>query len=110
MGVNVNQTEFLGEYRIAPTSLSLDLGREIDIDSLEKAIEDSLYECLYLNPREKTHYLEFYRSHDYLKGREAKSSLTGEKGVILGVDEDYRLLLKTSKGILSLESGEVDLH
>ena len=110
MGMNVNQTSFVGEYRIPPTSIAMELKKEIDLDSLEEVLEESLYGSLYKGEIKKDSYLSYYKEHDFLKGRKGIAKAIGKEGVIIGVDEDYRLLLQTEKGVLSLVSGEVDIH
>ena len=110
MGINVNETSFLGEYRIRPTSLALELGREIDIDELEANIEDSIYEALYMGEIDKAAYLAYYSSHDYLRGKIGIAKALKKEGTIIGVDEEYNLLLQTDEGVIHLSSGEVDIH
>ena len=104
IGINVNQKEFLGEYRIPPTSLSLEVGKDIDIDALYQALTDALIEPIQFD--ENHHYFD---DHDYLKNKMIEYLKDDEirSGIVIGVDEEFRLLIQNKDVIEAVTSGEI---
>ena len=110
MGINVNQHSFQGDYRVTPTSLSLECGKSLDIDLLESKIEDTLYDVLEGHPLPLQDCLDYYKKHDFLLGKKGFATALGKEGVVAGVDEEFRLLLDVEGEIHHLLSGEIDFH
>lgn len=107
MGINLNQMDFVGDFRIAPTSVALEKGVMIPHDQFRARFYDSLANSLQNPAFSKNEFIAYYSSHDYLKGH--RIELLGKQGLVLGVDEDFGLLVQTKEGILSLISGEAHL-
>lgn len=107
MGINLNQTIFAGDFRIVPTSVALEKGAPIPHDQFRARFYDSLTNSLQNPFFSKNEFIAYYSSHDYIKGH--RIELLGKEGIVLGVDEDFGLLVQTEEGILSLISGEAHL-
>ncbi|MBO4540786.1 MAG: biotin--[acetyl-CoA-carboxylase] ligase [Bacilli bacterium] len=106
IGINVNQTAFSEEYRIPPTSLSLALGKKIDLPSFRESLFDSLEEGIRRLPDAFGEHLSYFSAHDYLFGK--KVSLEGKGHYqAIGVDPDFNLLLKEGERIFKNASGEI---
>ena len=103
-GINVNQQDFPGAYAHAPTSLSLELGKVVDVMELKKMLCEDFDAALHADV-DKSQYLSYFRSHDYLLGK--KIELMGQVGIASSVNEDFALLLQNEQGTFALSSGEV---
>ncbi len=108
IGINLNQESFPSSLGQA-TSLYLETGKKLEpgkivrqvLESLEPRLEDPLPS------------LSYFKSHDYLFGKEISLNYYGEnlKGKARGIDERGRLLLETEKGAIErVSSGEASLH
>lgn len=106
IGINVNQNDFQGEYRVSPTSLSLELRRSVDLSSFREEMFSSLEEEL-RRCNEKESFLSYYKEHDYLLGKQVR--YRGEEWVVQGVDDNFALLLGNGKKTISVISGEISL-
>ena len=106
IGLNVNQTEFEGDYLIEPTSIAKELERKIDLSEIKNKIYDSL-----LNDLNKDYY-EQIKEYDYLKDKTAIAEINGESKSIrvIGIDEDYSLKIITDEKETNILSGEISFH
>ncbi|MDY6392189.1 MAG: biotin--[acetyl-CoA-carboxylase] ligase [Bacilli bacterium] len=103
-GINVNQQDFPLIYAHAPTSLSLELGKVVDVMELKKMLCEDFDAALHADI-DKSQYLSYFRSHDYLLGK--KIELMGQVGIASSVNDDFALLLQNEQGTFALSSGEV---
>ena len=108
IGINVNQTSFDGDYRLPPTSIALEMGRKTDIGAFYGVLREELRSLIFggLKPAES---LEYYRSHDALSGKKAKTHIDGalKEVDVLGIDEEYRLLVEIEGKAATISSGEL---
>ena len=108
IGINANQKDFPSGYGQVPTSICLQIGREIDIQELKQALYDELMKVL---KESDESLLSTYASMDFLKGKRI-SFLWNDLprvGVARGVNEDFFLLVETGYTLMPLSSGEVSL-
>ena len=108
IGVNVNQTTFDGQYRRTPTSIALEKGSKIDVEAFYACLREELR--LLLSSRlEGAKLLSYLHAHDALKGKSTETVIDGamREVVVLGYDEEYRLLVDYRGRALALSSGEV---
>ena len=106
IGINVNQREF-SSCRVAPTSLSLVLGKTLDLGGFEAKIVAKLRYFLEVDELDPDFFLTYYRNHDYLYGKPISKG--GETYIASGVDDHFRLLGENSRGeTFAFVSGEVD--
>ncbi|MCR5506017.1 MAG: biotin--[acetyl-CoA-carboxylase] ligase [Bacilli bacterium] len=111
IGINVNQEEFKGDYRITPTSLYLQKGEKIDINDFKKEVFDNLIDNVINTNENKALFKEYFSKHNYLKDKEIKYIVSGieKSGKVVDVDEDFHLLVEKEGETISLNSGEVNL-
>ena len=110
IGLNVNQTSFPGEYRHEPSSLALEAGHPFDLEDLYSRLQKAIVAEL-SKPSIGDEPFAYYQTHSYLEGRTVNFEYEGQnkQGQVVGVDDEYRLLVDTAKGQLSL-TGEVSLE
>ena len=111
VGLNVNQKLFDGEYRKEPTSLSLEIGKDVRIENLKESIYQTLIDNLGNAEIRKETYLNYYRSHNYLLGKRVSyvQNNVSSLGIIKGVDESFNIIIETRTKQLHISSGEIDL-
>ena len=111
IGINVNQKEFLGDYKKEPISLCKILNEEVDIDKLRNKIYKNIEHNFNLIKENHDFYKEITKL-DYLKNKEAYAEIDNKtKSIrVLGINKDYSLKVKDDKKILNLNSGEITFH
>jgi len=109
IGLNVNQIDFIGEYRTTPTSIKKELGKNINIGS----IKDEIYSLLInnLNNLETSFngYLNYFNNHNYLNNKEVSFIKDNMKlvGKVIGIDENYNLIIESNNQKYRISSGEI---
>ena len=109
VGLNVNQKEFPEGLRRPATSLSLLLGRDIDIDDLKNRLFSSIvnnYSSL------KTEdYLDYFRKHNYLQNKRVRVLINNEVfiGEVVGIDDSFCLQVLARDMLLHIDSGEIEI-
>lgn len=111
IGLNVNQREFVGEYKRTPTSLYQITYQTQDM----KIIKDKIFNQLYNDFMKVKEGYDFYndiKEYDYLKDREVYAEINNEVKQIkvLGIDSDYSLKVKQDNKTCNLSSGEITFH
>lgn len=111
IGLNVNQREFVGEYKRTPTSLYQITNQTQDM----KIIKDKIFNQLYNDFMKVKEAYDFYndiKEYDYLKDREVYAEINNEVKQIkvLGIDSDYSLKVLKDNKTYNLSSGEVTFH
>ena len=111
IGINVNQEEFIGDYKREPTSLYRILNRKVDIDKLKIKVYENIEHNFNLVKKEYDFYDEISKL-DYLKNKDVFADINNEvKHIkVLGINKDYSLKVKTDNKILNLETGEISFH
>lgn len=107
VGINLNNREFPSGLENA-TSLYLYSKRPVDKGSFVKEVLEEL------EPRlsRPAPSLDYFSSHDYLRGKEIRLDYYGEnlEGIARGIDRQGRLLLESNGAIKAVSSGEASLH
>lgn len=111
IGINVNQKEFLGDYKRQPISLYRILNKEVDINSLKEKVYTRIEHNFNLVKDNYDFYNQIIKL-DYLKNKEVCAEINNEITDIkvLGINRDYSLRVKKDNEILNLESGEITFH
>ena len=110
VGLNVNQSQFNGDYLQTPTSIILEKGQEENIEVLKKRIYKKLIENIE-NIGKKDFY-NFIKNYDYLKDKKVYASINNEKKevTVIGIDKDYSLSIKNKSEVIKLNSDEISFH
>ena len=111
IGINVNQKEFVGDYKREPTSLYRILNRKVDIDKLKIKVYENIEHNFNLVKNNHDFYNEISKL-DYLKNKDVFADINNEvKHIkVLGINKDYSLKVRTDNKILNLETGEISFH
>lgn len=111
IGLNVNQRTFEGEYVHSPTSIALELNKEIDIVKLKNEIFTQLEQNIN-SLKLKDVFYDSIVNYDYLKNKEVYAIIQNEKKLIkvIGINDDYSLKIKYDNKIEDIESGEISFH
>lgn len=103
IGLNVNSSDFKGDFRICPTSLQEVMKKPLEIDLLKKHAYESLIDQL-----DNNDYLEFVRKHNYLKGKTVYSNVG--KITVKDIDDNNNLVAEKDNQIIHLNTGEISFH
>ncbi len=111
IGINVNQKVFEGEYLHRPTSLSIELNKDIGLDEFKLKV----YTMLENNLNELINGKDFYeavKKADYLRDKEVYAVIDNLKRRIrvIGINEDYSLKIEYDNITRDIESGEITFH
>ena len=111
VGINVNQKEFVGEYRKEPTSLLLETGTEININYLKESVYQQMVSNLTEYTSNKEKFLEYFKNHNYLLNKNVSFVYNKQKfnGIVNGVDESFNIVIKNNGKEYHISSGEIEL-
>lgn len=111
IGLNVNQREFVGEYKRKPTSLYQITNRIYDMSKLKQSIFNQLYSD-FMMAKDGYDFYNDIKEYDYLKDRKVYAEINNEVQQIkvLGIDFDYSLKVLKDNEIYNLSSGEITFH
>ena len=111
IGINVNQKEFIGDYKRQPISLYRILNKEVDINSLKEKVYTRIEHNFNL-VKDNYDFYDLITKLDYLKDKEVCAEIDNKISDIkvLGINKDYSLKVQTDNDILDLESGEITFH
>lgn len=106
-GLNLNQKQFLGDYRVKPTSVANELGGELDKDIVIDELIKRLTAFIANMSGNREKLKQFITSHNYLLNKHVK--VNNIEGIVVGIDENNCVLLQTNEGIEQINSGEIDI-
>ena len=111
VGINVNQKEFVGEYRKEPTSLLLETGAEINIDQLKESVYQQMVSNLTEYTSNKEKFLGYFKNHNYLLNKNVSFVCNKQifNGIVNGVDESFNIVIKNNGKEHHISSGEIEL-
>lgn len=110
VGININQKDFLGDYRTTPTSYLLETAKKLDINVLKKYLYELISSELDKLKNGSSAYYDYVSNHDYLKNK-TRSVVLEEKEQMVNVikiDTDNSLVVEKDNKIYHLVSGEVN--
>ena len=107
IGLNVNQDEFVGEYRTTPTSLKIELGKFINLDTFK----ENLYSSLISSLTKQELDFDYFDKHNFLNGKMVKFIENSKEftGKIVGIDNFYNLIIEVENKKHIISSGEIDV-
>lgn len=111
IGLNVNQREFVGEYKRTPTSLYKITNRIYDMSKLKQSIFNQLYSD-FMMVKDGYDFYDDIKEYDYLKDRKVYAEINNEVQQIkvVGIDFDYSLKVLKDNETYNLSSGEITFH
>ncbi len=111
IGLNVNQKDFVGEYKRTPTSLYQITNQTQDMKLLKDKVFNQIY-CDFMKVKEGYDFYNDIKEYDYLKDREVYAEINNEVKQIkvIGIDSDYSLKVLKDNETYNLSSGEVTFH
>lgn len=111
IGLNVNQREFVGEYKRTPTSLYQITNQTQDMRLLKDKIFNQIYTD-FMKVKEGYDFYNDIKEYDYLKDRKVYAEINNEVQQIkvVGIDSDYSLKVLKDNKTYNLSSGEVTFH
>lgn len=111
IGLNVNQREFVGEYKRTPTSLYKITNRIYDMSKLKQSIFNHLYSD-FMMVKDGYDFYNDIKEYDYLKDRKVYAEINNEVQQIkvIGIDSDYSLKVLKGNETYNLSSGEITFH
>lgn len=115
VGINTNQKpeDFQEDIRSIATSLSIELGRDVDRTQLAVEVIRSLNRMYTQFPAGKAAYLEQYRSDCLTVGKPVKlvTPASSRQAFATGIDEEFRLLVKYPDSTTeAITTGEVSVR
>lgn len=112
IGLNVNQRKFAGEFNNSPTSISKELGHDIDIYQLKNDLFKMILEKFSKLLDKKVEFFNYFANHNYLINKHVSFEKDGITitGRVIEIDEDFQIQIKTEYGVEKLSSGEIFLE
>ncbi|MFA6597358.1 MAG: biotin--[acetyl-CoA-carboxylase] ligase [Ignavibacteriaceae bacterium] len=109
IGINVNQTQFLGEFNLPPTSLRLELSQTIEREKVLAEFLNNFEELLWKVKNKPNLVMQNWREKCNMIGEKICLNQNGKLkyGVFDDVDETGQLLFRTDKGIEVINYGDV---
>ncbi len=110
IGLNVNQKEFVGEFKTTPTSVCLETNKEFDIDAMLETLVSKLINDFELFKKDLINPWIEIQNHNYLLNKEIKfvKNNIAYNGIVLGINKDYSIKIKTDNQIIDISSGELE--
>ena len=112
VGINVNQTEFLGEFFTTPTSLKLETNKSYGIKGVKKVVFKTIIKELKKFKKSKSEYLKTANQNNFLFGKNAFAEINGKKVevIVKNINDDNTLSVVYNDNQLSVLSGEITFH
>ena len=109
VGINVNQTHFGGDFRAKPTSMALEFGHPINLEIFRDNLFRNIVDVYSALPEGFDEALDYFSTHDYLRGKKVCRGEDAEPYVASGVDEGFNLLLSRAGETIAVSTQEVVL-
>ncbi len=112
IGLNVNQTQFDGEFLTPPTSIKLEVNKEFKIRKIRNLLLSEIKKEFTKIKIGESNYLQKVNELNNLKGKEVLAEIDGEKKTVkvLLINPDNTLKVLCENKELNLNSGEITFH
>lgn len=109
VGLNVNQFNFPGEYRLKPTSIRREFGEEVSRELVLSEIINTLEEMLLKFPHSKNIILKEWKDNCPFIGDQISVDVDNEVkyGIFDDIDENGNLILKVGDKFEKINYGEI---
>ncbi|MGQ9797847.1 MAG: biotin--[acetyl-CoA-carboxylase] ligase [Ignavibacterium sp.] len=111
IGVNVNQSMFQGQFNYPPTSIRIELGKEVEREKLLAEILNNFEFYLSKILNEPEYITREWKEKCKILGEKVyiKEGETVKNGIFEDIDKEGFLLLRTKEGIEKITIGDVSL-
>ncbi len=111
IGINVNQNSFQGVFNYPPTSIRIELGRNVEREKFLAEILNLMEELFEKLKLDKTEVLNDWKSKCRMIGERisVKEDEKEKFGLFYDIDEDGFLILETKEGREKIHFGDVTL-
>lgn len=111
IGVNVNQTKFVGDFKIQPTSIKFEVRREINRERLLSEILNTFEEYLIQIKNKSKLILDEWRNRCRMIGEPVSIDVGSEKkyGTFNDIDENGFMILESGNKIEKITSGDISI-
>lgn len=112
VGININTKSFEGNYLNYPTSIYLELQKDIDVKEFKIKVYEKLMEIIKSILNEDEYYLELLKDNNYLKNKECYAIYNGRKILVkvIDINDDNSLKVMIENKLLDIHSGEITFH
>jgi BirA family biotin operon repressor/biotin-[acetyl-CoA-carboxylase] ligase len=109
IGINVNQSQFTGEYNYPPTSIRIQLGKEVERERLLAEILNNFEHYINKLKTNKDNIINEWKMRCKMMGEKISVRLSNEikYGIFDDIDENGFLLLRTKNGIEKITAGDL---
>ena len=109
IGLNVNQKDFPSNLRRPATSMSNELGRDIDLEELKSKLFSNIVG--HFNTFNKEEYLSYFKNHNYLLNKRVKITINNQLfiGEVAGIDDSFNIQIFSNDILLHVDSGELEI-
>ncbi len=109
IGINVNQSSFQGNFNYQPTSIKIELDRNVERERLLAEILNNFEGFLEKLKNHKTEVINDWKSKCKMIGERISlvENDTEKFGIFYDIDDDGFLLLKTKEGIEKIHYGDL---
>ncbi len=112
VGINVNQTEFNGEFNAQPTSIKLETNKTLDIKKIKKSVYKIIKKELKLYKKDKSDFIKTFNQNNYLSGKVVFANIDNKVVQVkcLNVNNNRTLKVIYNKEEKEVSSGEITFH
>ena len=112
IGINVNQTEFKGEYNAPPTSVKLETNKMVNIKKFKKTVYKIIKKELKLYKKDISDYIKIVNEFNYLKDKSVYAEINGTKTKVVckDINPNGTLTVMISGEEKPVLSGEITFH
>lgn len=109
IGINVNQTKFVGDFRIQPTSIKFELKKEVNRERLLSEILNSFEEYIEQSKDNSKLFLDEWRDRCRMIGEHVTVETSIEKkfGIFYDIDSNGLMILKSGDKIEKINTGDI---
>ena len=109
VGLNVNQKEFPSNLRRHATSISLELKRDLNIESIKEQLFSNIVNNL--NEKYLDDDLSYFEQHNYLLNKKVKVTINQQLfiGEVVGIDDYFNIQILCDDILLHVDSGEIEI-
>lgn len=112
IGLNVNTTDFIGEFNTPPTSIALESQKKHNLDKIKRLVYKQIKKDFIDLKKEKSDYLAIARAKNFLKEKQVFAEIDNitTEIKVLDIDNDNSLICEIDGKTKKVISGEITFH